>query len=110
MTTEGKIIFDVLNEWVYNAQDQAGEKLIIVDASDFDKIIPEIEEKLKEVNPSNEKTESLILNAIREIKPIEAIDPTKPMTIPQFIQWSESLPDQAPTTGVKPSEDEKCLD
>lgn len=42
-----KAIFEVLNSYVYNDQNQAGDKLIIIDASDLPVIIPEIIEKLK---------------------------------------------------------------
>lgn len=43
---KGKIIFDVLNEYVYNDTNQAGDKLQIIDASDLTEIIPKIVENL----------------------------------------------------------------
>ena len=52
----GKIIFEELNEWVYNETNEAGEKLHVIDASDLHKIIPEIVKKLNE--PAVSKCES----------------------------------------------------
>jgi len=43
---KGKIIFDILNDYVYNDENQAGVKLQVIDASDLPKIIPEIVKKL----------------------------------------------------------------
>ena len=42
----GKIIFEELNQWVYNDENQAGQKLQIIDASDLPEIITEIVKKL----------------------------------------------------------------
>ena len=47
MTPQEKAILEVLSSYVYNDQNQAGDKLIIIDASDLPVIIPEIIEKLK---------------------------------------------------------------
>ena len=42
----GEIIFNELNQWVYTDENQAGDKLLIIDASDLPVIIPEIVKKL----------------------------------------------------------------
>ena len=55
MNKEEKIIFDVLNEWIYNVETQAGEKLFVIDSDDFKKIIPEIAAQLKQEEPSEEE-------------------------------------------------------
>lgn len=43
---KGKIIFDILNDYVYNDENKAGVKLQVIDANDLPKIIPEIVKKL----------------------------------------------------------------
>lgn len=43
---KGKIIFDILNDYVYNDENQAGVKLQVINANDLPKIIPEIVKKL----------------------------------------------------------------
>ena len=41
MNLEDRIL-KLLNEWLFNVEDQAGEKLDVIDAHDFKIIIPEI--------------------------------------------------------------------
>jgi hypothetical protein len=41
-----EIILDELNQWVYNEQNQAGEKLQVIDASDLPLIVKNIVEKI----------------------------------------------------------------
>lgn len=50
---KGKIIFDVLNDYVYNDTNQAGDELHIIDASDLSEIIPKIVENLGLPSVSN---------------------------------------------------------
>ena len=40
------IIFSELNQWVFNTENQAGDKLHVVESSDFQEIIDNIVEKL----------------------------------------------------------------
>ena len=44
-----KVLMDVLNDWTYNDENQAGDKLLVIDASDFPKIIAEIIKRLTDV-------------------------------------------------------------
>jgi hypothetical protein len=45
--SNGEVIFEVLNKWVYNDVNSAGDTIHIIDACDLPKIIPEIIESLK---------------------------------------------------------------
>jgi len=54
---KGNIIFEVLNAWVYNDVNQAGDKLMIIDAHDLPKIIPEILKKLESSTTQESKEE-----------------------------------------------------
>ena len=42
----GQIILDELNDWVFNVEDQAGNKMNVVEDCDFKQIIPNIVKKL----------------------------------------------------------------
>ena len=46
----GEQIFDEITDWIYNVEDQAGNKLNVIDASDLKEIIPSIVAKLKAIN------------------------------------------------------------
>ena len=46
----GKIIFEELNQWVYNDENQAGDKLQVIDASDLPTIIHNIVDTINSVN------------------------------------------------------------
>jgi len=41
-----EIVFNEFNEWVYNDENQAGDKLQVIDASDLPEIITEVVKKL----------------------------------------------------------------
>ena len=43
---KGEIIFDELNKWVYNDENAAGDKIIIIDAADLPTIVRNTVEKL----------------------------------------------------------------
>jgi hypothetical protein len=43
---KGQIILDELNDWIYNDENQAGDKLQIIDASDVPTIIENLVKKL----------------------------------------------------------------
>lgn len=43
---KGKIILEELNEWIYNDENQAGDKLQIIDASDVPTIVENLVKKL----------------------------------------------------------------
>lgn len=43
-------IFKKLDEWVFNVETQAGEKLHVIDAIDLKEIVPEIIEVVKKFN------------------------------------------------------------
>lgn len=51
----GEIIFNEFNEWVYNDENQAGDKLQVIDASDLLEIITEVVKKLTIHNVVNRR-------------------------------------------------------
>jgi len=62
----GEIIFNEFNEWVYNDENQAGDKLQVIDASDLPEIITEVVKKLTIHNVVNQR--ELLFAFIKEIK------------------------------------------
>lgn len=54
-----KILFEELNNWVYNDQNQAGDNLQIIDASDFQKIIRSVSKKCNEIHNVSDLLNSL---------------------------------------------------
>ena len=51
----GKIILEELNDWVYNDENQAGDKLQIINAKDFPEIITEIVKYLNILEANNQR-------------------------------------------------------
>ncbi len=62
----GEIVFNEFNEWVYNDENQAGDKLQVIDASDLPEIITEVVKKLTIHNVVNQR--ELLFAFIKEIK------------------------------------------
>ena len=62
----GEVIFNEFNEWVYNDENQAGNKLQVIDASDLPEIITEVVKKLTIHNVVNQR--ELLFAFIKEIK------------------------------------------
>ena len=62
-----KIIFKELNEWVYNDVNQAGDKLIIIDASDLPEIMENIKSKLEQSKLDGEDTHDNLNKEIEKI-------------------------------------------
>ena len=68
-------IFKKLDEWVFNVETQAGEKLNVIDVIDLKEIIPEIMEVVKKFNyipccmdEAEQNTEKQIEKASKELK------------------------------------------
>ena len=62
----GEIVFNEFNKWVYNDENQAGNKLQVIDASDLPEIIMEVVKKLTIHNVVNQR--ELLFAFIKEIK------------------------------------------
>lgn len=62
----GEIVFNEFNEWVYNNENQAGDKLQVIDASDLPEIITEVVKKLTTHDVVNRR--ELLFAFIKEIK------------------------------------------
>ena len=60
-----EIIFNELSRWVYNDENQAGDKLQVIDASDFPEITTEIVKKLAIHNVSGSMADKAqMINAL----------------------------------------------
>jgi hypothetical protein len=69
--TTGEEIFKILNNWVYNDMNTAGDQLSIIDGHDFPKIMEEIESVLLKQKESKELFGANELTAIRMEKPTD---------------------------------------
>ena len=46
----GKIVFEEFNQWVYNDENQAGDKMQVIDAADLPQIIQNVVEKYNDIH------------------------------------------------------------
>ena len=46
----GKIVFEEFNQWVYNDENQAGDKIKVIDASDLPEIIQNVVKKYNDIH------------------------------------------------------------
>jgi len=46
----GEIVFEEFNQWVYNDENQAGDKLQVIDASDLPEIIQNVVKKYNDIH------------------------------------------------------------
>jgi len=55
----GKIVFEEFNQWVYNDENQAGEKMQVIDASDLPQIIQNVVKKYNDIHDVVAQSEQL---------------------------------------------------
>ena len=55
-----EIVFDEFNQWVYNDENQAGEKMQVIDAADLPQIIQNVVKKYNDIHNVARQSEQLV--------------------------------------------------